>query len=82
MNYWPVIHPLDQYNEDVETLAKQHGLKIFDPNTQTIHHHHHGKNLPILTLRTIENPENLLNTESKTKRPSRKKNGPENDCPT
>lgn len=74
MKFWPVTPPLDQYNEDVGALAKIHNLKIFDPNTQIIHHHHHGMNLPILTLKTVENPEILLNTESKTKRSKRNKN--------
>jgi len=80
MKFWPVTPPLDQYNENVEALAKQHGLKIYDPTIRTIHHHHHGINLPILTLKTVENNEKVLNTESKSKRSKRKNNnGTKND---
>lgn len=66
--YWPVPHPLDQYVEDVIQLAKDNGLKIYDPSKQSMHHSYHGKIFPTLTLKTEENTQKLLNIESKPKR--------------
>ncbi len=82
MKFWPVIPPLDQYNENVEALAKQHGLKIYDPTIRTIHPHHHGINLPILTLKTVENNEKVLNTCSPKRSKRKNNNGTKNDCTT